>query len=78
MISIIRAGIEDENAACKQQLRNYFARIHDTNVSGSEYVKSTALDFCRKQKLKEAMIRSVGLLQRSSFDEIAKIINDAI
>lgn len=78
MISIVRADIEGENAATQQQLRNYFARIHNTQVSGAEYVKSIALDFCRKQKLKEAMIKSVSLLQKSSFDEIAKIINDAI
>mgnify|MGYP003126928448 FL=1 len=78
MISIVRAEIEGENAATQQQLRNYFARIHDSQVSGSEYIKTTALDFCRKQKLKEAMIRSVPLLEKSSFDEIAKIINDAI
>jgi len=78
MISIIRADIEEENAATQQQLRNYFARIHDSQVTGSEYIKTTALDFCRKQKLKEAMIRSVPLLEKSSFDQIAKIINDAI
>tara|TARA_R110002124_G_scaffold60083_5_gene165018 strand:+ start:3823 stop:5190 length:1368 start_codon:yes stop_codon:yes gene_type:complete len=78
MISIVRTEIEDENAATQQQLRNYFARIHNSQVTGSEYIKSTALDFCRKQKLKEAMIKSVPLLERSSFDQIAKIINDAI
>ena len=78
MISIIRADIEGENAPTQKQLRNYFARIHNSQVSGSDYIKSTALDFCRKQKLKEAMFKSVGLLQKSSFDEIAKIINDAI
>ena len=78
MISIIRADIEEENPAIQQQLRNYFARIHDTQVNGSEYVKNIALDFCRKQKLKEAMIKSVSLLEKSSFDEIAKVINDAI
>ena len=78
MISIIRSDLQNENPATQKQLRNYFARIHDSPVSGTEYVKSTALDFCRKQKLKEAMIRSVGLLQRSSFDEISKIINDAL
>ena len=78
MISIIRADIEDENVATQQQLRNYFARIHDAKVSGSDYIKATALDFCRKQKLKEAMIKSVPLLEKSSFDQIAKIINDAI
>ncbi len=78
MISIIRADIEGENVATQQQLRNYFARIHDAQVSGSDYIKATALDFCRKQKLKEAMIKSVPLLEKSSFDQIAKIINDAI
>jgi len=78
MISIIRSDLQNENPATQKQLRNYFARIHDSPVSGTEYVKNTALDFCRKQKLKEAMIRSVGLLQRSSFDEISKIINDAL
>ena len=78
MISIIRAGLEEENPATQQQLRSYFARIHNTQVNGSEYVKNIALDFCRKQKLKEAMIRSVALLQKSSFDEIASIINEAI
>ena len=78
MIAIIRAEIEGENVATQQQLRNYFARIHDAQVSGSDYIKRTALDFCRKQKLKEAMIKSVPLLEKSSFDQIAKIINDAI
>tara|TARA_Y100001973_G_C5179796_1_gene324149 strand:+ start:198 stop:1556 length:1359 start_codon:yes stop_codon:yes gene_type:complete len=78
MISIIRADLQNENPATQKQLRNYFARIHDAQISGDEYIKNTALDFCRKQKLKEAMIRSVGLLQKSSFDEISKIINDAL
>ena len=78
MISIIRADLEDENVATQKQLRNYFARIHDTQINGSEYTKNIALDFCRKQKLKEAMIKSVPLLEKSSFDEIAKVINDAI
>jgi replicative DNA helicase len=37
-----------------------------------------ALDFCKKQKLKEAMIESVKLIQSSSYEEISKIINDAL
>ena len=78
MISVLRASVDEEDAATSQQLRNYFAKIFKTDVSGAEYIKTTALDFCRKQMLKEAMIRSVGLLQRSSFDEIAKVINEAL
>ena len=43
-----------------------------------EFIKEQSLDFCRKQKLKEAMLKSVGLLQSCSFDEISKTINDAL
>jgi replicative DNA helicase len=78
MITILRTELDEENEAVQKQVRDYYTRIFNTEVEGTEYVKSTALDFCRKQKLKEAMLRSVGLLQTASFDEISKEINDAL
>jgi len=80
MLTIVRSELSDENDATQTQVRDYFARIHksDMEVEGEEYVKDTALDFCKKQVLKEAMIKSVGLLKNSSFDEIACTINDAL
>jgi len=61
-------------------LRDYYARVlsQEINHSESGYIKDTALDFCKKQKLQEAMIRCVPLLKKSSFDQVAKVINDAI
>jgi len=47
-------------------------------IEDCDYVKETSLDFCKKQKLKEAMMQSVKLLNRSSFDEISTVINDAL
>jgi len=78
MTSIIRNSLDDENEALQKQVRDYFARIYSKEIDGSEYVKETSLDFCKKQKLKEAMLKSVKLLQTASFDEISKAINDAL
>ena len=78
MITIVRTEMENENEITRKQVREYFARIHSRELTDPEYIKETALDFCRKQNLKEAMLKSVGLLQRSSFDEISKVINDAL
>ena len=80
MLTIIRSELSDENDATQKQVRDYFSRIHksDMEVEGEEYIKDTALDFCRKQVLKEAMIKSVGLLKNSSFDEISNTIKDAL
>tara|TARA_Y100000034_G_scaffold57468_2_gene70146 strand:- start:438 stop:1817 length:1380 start_codon:yes stop_codon:yes gene_type:complete len=78
--TILRSELGTENEAIQQQVRSYFARIYkaETIIDDAEYVKETALDFCKKQKLKEAMMKSVGLLQQSSFDEISSIINNAL
>jgi archaellum biogenesis ATPase FlaH len=78
LTTILRIELDDETDAVKKQTRDFFARIYNTEIKDAEFVKNTALDFCRKQVLKSAMIQSVSLLKSSSFDEIAKVINDAL
>ena len=80
MQSIIRTSMEHEPDAIKKRIREYYARVlaYGEEIEESLYVKDTALDFCRKQKLKEALIKSVDLIRKSSFDEVASVINDAI
>jgi len=80
MLTLVRSELNDENDAIQKQVRDYFSRIYksDMEVEGEEYIKDTALDFCKKQVLKEAMLKSVGLLKSSSFDEISSTINDAL
>ena len=43
-----------------------------------EYIKDVAVDFCKKQVLKEAILKSVPLLKKSSFGDIQKLINNAM
>ena len=78
MATILRTELKDENEATQKQVRDYFARLCVKETTDKEYIKATALDFCKKQKLKEAMIQSVDLIQNSSFDEISSLINNAL
>jgi hypothetical protein len=80
MIAILRAELDEEDSATQKTTRDFFVRVmaSEENPEDEEYIKQTSLDFCRKQKLKEAMIKSARLIQNSSFDEISKIINDAL
>tara|TARA_Y100000034_G_C6908273_1_gene422191 strand:+ start:3597 stop:4982 length:1386 start_codon:yes stop_codon:yes gene_type:complete len=76
---IVKSGIEGENEIVQKQVRDLLVRIYaNQDVDGREYIKDTALDFCKKQKLKEAIIKSVELLNKSSFDEISGLINKAL
>ncbi len=78
MTTILRSGLDEENEATRKQVRDYFVRIYNQEVDGTEYIKETSLDFCKKQVLKKAILRSVKLLKDSSYDEIAKEINNAL
>ena len=78
--TILRSGIEDESDVLKKQVRDYFTKLMTTvpDFEGDTFIKKKALDFCRKQNLKEAMIKSAKLIHSASFEEISKIINDSL
>jgi replicative DNA helicase len=81
MTTIIRSELASENELLQKQVRDYYARIetNEFSIEGAEHIKDVSIDFCKKQKLKEAMIKSVGLIQSSSnFDEVSKVLNDAL
>ena len=79
MVTIIKSGLNDENDATKRQVVDFVARVFAREeVEESGFIKDTSLDFCRKQKLKEVMIKSAKLINTASFDEITKLITDAV
>jgi replicative DNA helicase len=74
----LNTELDNESEVVKKQVREYFRKIHYREPSDTEYIKEQSLDFCRKQNLKKAMMKSVALLQTCSFDEISQTINDAL
>ena len=80
MHSILRTGLDGEPESVKVRIREYYARVlaNGQIPDSSDFIKDTALDFCKKQKLKEALIKSVDLIKSSSFDEVSKVIDNAL
>jgi len=79
MITMLRADLDDENEATQKMVREYFARcLANKAIEDEMFIKETALDFCKKQKLKTALIKSAQLLQKASFDEISSLIGEAL
>ena len=79
MATSITSGLDGYTEALRKQLRGFYAKvINTTEIDGIGFIKDHAIDFCRKQVLKKAMIQSVKLLKSSSFEEIQKVIEDAM
>ena len=76
--TILHTGLDDHPLVVREQINNFFEQIKNNKVQDADFIKNQALDFCRKQKLKEAMMQSMQLLDRSSYDKISKVINEAL
>jgi len=76
--SILRTEIDAQSESVQKQTRDYFARVTIKGIQDSQYIKDTSLDFCKKQKLKEALMESVELIQSSSYDQIKHVIDEAL
>jgi replicative DNA helicase len=75
----IKSGIDCYTPALQKQVRMFYASVlSDSELRDGEFIKDHALDFCRKQVLKEAMMKSVKLIKTSSFDEIQSVIEKAL
>ena len=78
LAAVLRTELESHNDTLQKQVRDYFARICISRVQDEKYIKETALDFCKKQKLKEALMRSVDLIENSSYDQVRTVIDNAL
>ena len=78
--TVLRNDISGENEATQKKLREFYAKIMAGNVKDvdEEYIKDKSIDFCKKQKLREAFVQSIDLMDSAEFDEISKILNDAL
>lgn len=78
--TMLRTELAKLSPVVQTQVREYYSRILSDNIGDldEEYVKQKSIDFCRKQTLKEAMLKSVKLMERCSFDEVEKVINQAL
>jgi len=78
MHTIFSTELRDHPLLVQEQVLSFFENSSKSPVEDADYIKDKALDFCRKQKLKEAMMVSMQLLDRSSYDKISKVINTAL
>lgn len=62
-----------------EQIVDYLIRMRaNPDVGDLQYVKEKALDFCRKQALKEAIIKTVDLMEDEKYESIVDVIKKAV
>ena len=60
--------------AVKQELK----QISEVDEDDSEYVKEEFFSFCKNQRVKEAILKAVDLLEAGAFDDIRNVVDSAL
>jgi replicative DNA helicase len=68
-----------ESLSFAQSVKNAIKEIYTTDkLDDIEYTKDQFENFCKNQKLKQAIIASTELLKRGEYDEIKDLVDDAL
>ena len=77
--TILKSEKNGEDEVVSKQIRDYYSRILPSGeVKESDFIKDVSIEFCKKQKLKEAILKSAELINKSSYDEIKVLIDTAL
>ena len=76
-IKIILSDIENDilKVSVVEQLREAYKHFEDPDL---EFIQKKTLDFCKNQCIKDAILKSVDLLQSNNYDGIKSVIDDAM
>ena len=84
LLTIIKDDLSEENnkgksSLLKEQIINYFHTIKTSSqFSDLPYVKDKTLDFCKKQAFKDALNKSVDLIETENFNDVLSIMKSAV
>lgn len=78
IIMLIKTELKNEEELIIEKLNDFIKRMHEQEIIESEFIKENSLDFCKKQSLKAAMVKSIDLLQNSKFPEVKSVIDQAL
>jgi replicative DNA helicase len=80
LVSIARDDlIEGTDVLLREQVVEFLLRVKSNpNPGDLKYIKEKALDFCKKQAMKDALEKAVELVSNDNFDPVIDLMKNAI
>jgi replicative DNA helicase len=69
---------KEQNEVLRLSIKEELKQIYTTVHEEIEYVKEEFFNFCKNQRVKEALLTSVDLLKEGEFEGIRKILDEAL
>jgi len=69
---------KEKNEVLRLSIKEELKQVYTTTHDEIEYIKEEFFNFCKNQRLKEALLNSVELLGDGEYEGIRKLIDEAL
>lgn len=69
---------KEKDSKLKKHLLEFISLIKDLKLTDKQHVKDYTSDFCKKQSLRKGLLTAAESWERGNYEEIHKIISDAL
>lgn len=79
VISIMVSKDPNIDSSTAKQVDEFFGRVLSHPLNGDTgYIQESSLEFCKKQSLKDGMMKAIDMLHTGKYDSIQSVIRDAL
>ena len=79
VLEVMLTRHESSDALISSQVRDYLSRIKEFDLNGDKgFIEESSLEFCKKQSLKDGLVKAIDMMESGNYDSIQNIIKEAL
>lgn len=79
VLDVMLVRNEDLDPMVASQVKEYLGRMKETSLNGDKgFIEDSSLEFCKKQSLKDGLVKAIDMMESGNYDSIQSVIKDAL
>jgi len=79
VLSVMISNDTNIDGTTKSQVKEFFTRVLGHPLNGDTgYIQDSSLEFCKKQSLKEGLIKAIDMMESGNYDSIQSVIRESL
>lgn len=79
VLDVMVARHEDADPIVATQVKEFLEKTKNTSLNGDKaFIEESSLEFCKKQSLKDGLVKAIDMMESGNYDSIQSVIKEAL
>lgn len=79
ILEVMLTRHESSDPLISVQIRDYLNKVKETTLNGDKgFIEESSLEFCKKQSLKDGLIKAIDMMESGNYDSIQNVIKESL